>query len=1046
VLICPACGEENPPRFRLCGFCGTPLQAAPSAEVRKTVTILFSDVAGSTAMGEKLDPESLREVMGRYFAVMSAAIERHGGTVEKFIGDAVMAVFGLPQAHEDDALRAVRAALDMRAGLDALNEDLERRYGVTMANRTGVNTGEVVTDEAAGNQRLATGDAVNVAARLEQAAPSMETLLGALTHALVRDAVEVEPVEPLELKGKSERVPAYRLVGLASRERAAATPLIGRADELEQLWAAVAAAESHEGGRLVTVIGEAGVGKSRLLREFTDGLTGSAAVVRGRCLPYGEGITFWPIAEAVRAAAGITDDDPTATARDKVLQLAGGDVEAADRVASAMGLVPAVFAVEETFLGVRRLFEILAADRPLVAVLDDLHWAEPTLLELIADVVERVRRPCLVVGTARPEYADREDAVPDGPSGSRIMLERLGAAAAAEMAAQLLGEDRVDPATVERIVTASDGNPLFVEQMAAMLDEQAPGADLDVPPSILALLAARLDRLAQPERAVLEPAAVAGLTFPRTAVTELVTEGDREHVPERLSSVERRRFIRAHTAVMGDPNSYQFEHILVRDAVYRRLLKRTRAQMHERFVAWADRVNGERAPEYAEITAYHLEQAHAYLADLGPLDDHGRELGHRAGERLAGAGQRAFARGDMHAAAGLLRRAVGLMPELDPDRLALLPDLGEALMDMGEFAEADRVLAGAIAAAQATGDHRLAAEAQLGRLLVQLYGEQGEWGARALREAERAVRVFELVGDQVGLAKAWRIIGSVHATALAYGPATAAVERAIACARLAGDTRQERRNMGALTLACVFGPMPVPEAIERCREIEAGSGGDHRTEGLALCARAQLEAMRGGFDEARTLYVRARTVLTDVGGSMLGASTALDSSTVEMLAGDHAAAERELRRDAELLEEMGERYLLSTMEGVRAQALIALGRHEEAAEACARAESAAAEDDIESQVLVRSVRAELHLHAGRTAEAAAAAAEADALLRGAEAPNIVADLAVVRARIAAAGGDPEAAGRELGRAARLYHDKGNVVAEGRTAEVAVALGLGSVTA
>jgi tetratricopeptide (TPR) repeat protein len=457
-------------------------------------------------------------------------------------------------------------------------------------------------------------------------------------------------------------------------------------------------------------------------------------------------------------------------------------------------------------------------------------------------------------------------------------------------------------------------------------------------------------------------------------------------------------------------------------------------------------VNGERAPEYAEITAYHLEQAHAYLADLGPLDDHGHQLGRRAGERLAGAGQRAFARGDMHAAAGLLRRAVALMPELDADRLGLLPDLGEALMDLGEFAEADRVLAGAIAAARTTGDHRLAAEAQLGRLLVQLYNDEGEWGPRALREAERGIRIFELVGDQIGLAKAWRIIGSVHATALEYGPATVAVERAIACARLAGDTRQERRNMGALTMACVFGPMPVPEAIERCREIEAASGGDHRTEGLALCARAQLEAMRGNFDEARALAARARAVLTEVGGSVLGASTALDSSTVEMLAGDHAAAERDLRRDAELLEAMGERYLLSTMEGVRAQALIALGRHDEAAEACARAEAAAAEDDIESQVLVRTVRAELHLHAGRTADAAAAVAEAEALLKGAEAPAIAADLAVVRARVAAAGGDSGSAGRELARAARLYGDKGNVVGEGRVAEVRSALGLGPVTA
>jgi class 3 adenylate cyclase/tetratricopeptide (TPR) repeat protein len=1045
MLICPACGEENPPRFRLCGFCGTPLAAAPTAEVRKTVTILFSDVAGSTALGERLDPESLREVMGRYFAVMSAAIERHGGTVEKFIGDAVMAVFGLPQAHEDDALRAVRAALDMRAGLDELNADLERRYGVTMANRTGVNTGEVVTDEAAGNQRLATGDAVNVAARLEQAAPAMETLLGALTHALVRDAVEAVPVEPLELKGKSERVPAFRLVGLASRERTTATPLIGRNDELELLRRSVAEAEA-DGGRLVTVVGEAGVGKSRLLREFTEGLEASATVVRGRCLPYGDGITFWPIAEAVRGAAGITEDDATAAAREKVLRLAGGDVEVADRVASAIGLVPAVFAVEETFLGVRRLFEILAAGRLLVVMLDDLHWAEPTLLELIAEVVERVHRPCLVVATARPEYLDREDAVADGPGRTRLMLERLPAGAAAAMAEQLLGGGRVDPATVERIVTASDGNPLFVEQMAAMLDEDVPGAEFDVPPTILALLAARLDRLAQPERAVLEPAAVAGLTFPRAAVAELVTDEDRPHVPERLAAVERRRFIHAHSAVMGDPNSYQFEHILVRDAVYRRLLKRTRAQMHERFVAWADRVNGERAPEYAEITAYHLEQAHAYLAELGPLDADGLELGRRAGERLAGAGQRAFARGDMPAAAGLLRRAVDLMPQLDPDRLGLLPDLGEALMDLGEFAEADRVLAGAIAAAETTGDHRLGAEARLGRLLVQLYGDEQEWGPKALHEAERSIRIFELVGDQIGLAKAWRIMGSIHATALRYGHATAAVERAAACARQGGDLRQERRLMGAFTMACVFGPMPVPAAIERCREIEAGSGGDHRTEGLALCARAQLEAMRGSFDDARVLYARARTVLTDVGGSVLGASTALDSSTVEMLAGDYAAAERQLKRDSELLEAMGERYLLSTMEGVRAQALIALGRHDEAAAACARADEAAAADDIESQVLVRSVRAELDLHAGRTAAAEAAAAEAAALLRGVEAPTIVADLAVIRARIAAAAGDLGGADRELSRAARLYREKGNVVSDGRVAELRATLGLGSVTA
>jgi tetratricopeptide (TPR) repeat protein len=874
----------------------------------------------------------------------------------------------------------------------------------------------------------------------------METLLGALTHALVSDGVEADPVEPLELKGKAERVPAFRLVALVSRDRTSSSPLVGRDDDLELLRVQVGAADAVGTGRLVTVVGEAGVGKSRLLREFTAGLGGSARVVHGRCLPYGEGITFWPLAEAVRSAAAIAEDDHVDAARAKVFALAGEDVDVSDRVASAIGLIPAVYAVEETFWGVRRLFEILAADRPLVVVIEDLHWAEPTLLELVDNVVERVGRPCVVVCTARPELLDRPDAPAEGDGRLRIALDRLGAGDASAMADRLLAGRPVDAATFDRIVAASDGNPLFMEQMAAMLDDADPAADFAVPPTILALLAARLDRLAQPERAVLEPASVAGLAFPSAAVVELTDESMRAGVPDRLVAVERRRFIRSHPAIMGDDNTYEFEHILVRDAVYRRLLKRTRSQLHERFAAWADRVNGDRAAEFAEITAYHLEQAYRYLAELGPLDDHGLALGKRAGERLAGAGQRAFARGDMHAAAALLGRAADLMLEYDPERLGLLPDLGEALMDLGEFAQAEAVLAAAIVDANAVGDHRLAAEISLGRLLVQLYGEEGAWGKRALGEAERARRVFELEGDNHGLAKAWRIISSVHATALRYDLAADAVQRAIECARLAGDLRQERRNAGAFTMACVYGPMPVAAAIEHCREVRRIAGGDRRTEGLALCALSQLEAMRGNFAEARKLYTTARTVLTDIGGGVLGASTALDSSTVELLAGDPVAAERDLVRDTELLERMGERYLLSTMAALLAQALIAQGRYDEAEAACDRAEAAAAADDIESQVLVRSVRALLHLNAGRIDEAAATITAATHLLRGVEAPTIVADAAVVSARVAAAQGDLEAADRELAAAAALYRQKGSVVSEARVTDLRAALGLQPVDA
>lgn len=315
MQICPNCGEENPAKFRLCGFCGSPLAPQlPAQEVRKTVTIVFSDLKGSTAMGEKLDSEAVREVMSRYFDEMKAALERHGGTVEKYIGDAIMAVFGLPRVHEDDALRAVRAAAEMRDHLAALNDELEERWGVTVGNRTGVNTGEVVAGDPTTGQRLVTGDTVNTAARLEQAAPTSQVLLGDTTYRLVRHAVEVEEVEPLELKGKAERVPAYRLVEVREAEtidRRRDSPLVGRERELDLLSGELAAATRDRSCRMVTIVAQAGVGKSRLIEEFGRSATASdARLLRGRCLPYGRGITFWPLVEIVRGAAAIADEDP----------------------------------------------------------------------------------------------------------------------------------------------------------------------------------------------------------------------------------------------------------------------------------------------------------------------------------------------------------------------------------------------------------------------------------------------------------------------------------------------------------------------------------------------------------------------------------------------------------------------------------------------------------------------------------------------------------------------------------------------------------------
>jgi class 3 adenylate cyclase len=421
MKVCAACGVENPDIARFCLACGTQLaEARPPQETRKVVTIVFSDLKGSTSLGEALDSEALREVMTRYFDAMRGELERHGGVIEKFIGDAVMAVFGLPRLHEDDALRAVRAAAGMQAALEALNHELQLVYGVQLANRTGVNTGEVVAGDPTSGQRLVTGDAVNVAARLEQAAGEREVLLGELTYRLVRDDVEVEEVEPLELKGKSEPVPAYRLVGVrqssdASTRRTA--PLVGREHELGVLETALDDAVSSSSCRLVTVVGDAGVGKSRLTSEFLAASRKRALTVSGRCLPYGDGITFWPVAEAVKSLAGIVNEDSATEVRSKLAALAdpaGEGVTA--RLASALGASVEPFPVEELFWSVRRLLSHLAAERPVIFVVEDIHWAEPTMLALVEHLVQACTAPVLVLCPTRPELLEES---PEWSTGAR---------------------------------------------------------------------------------------------------------------------------------------------------------------------------------------------------------------------------------------------------------------------------------------------------------------------------------------------------------------------------------------------------------------------------------------------------------------------------------------------------------------------------------------------------------------------------------------------------------------------------------------------------
>jgi class 3 adenylate cyclase/tetratricopeptide (TPR) repeat protein len=1040
MAICGNCGEQNPDRFKLCGFCGTPLvQTLPAHEVRKTVTIVFSDLKGSTSLGEALDSESLREVLTRYFEEMRAALEEHGGTVEKYIGDAVMAVFGLPTLHEDDALRAVRAAAGMQAALARVNEELERVWGVRLTNRTGVNTGEVVAGDPVAGQRLVTGDAVNVAARLEQAAGALEVLIGEPTYRLVRDFVDVEPVDPLELKGKSERVPAYRLVGVREQQAAPAQgpvrPLVGRDEELEQLRVALGEAVTAASPRLATVVADAGVGKSRLIEELARTVAGQAQILRGRCLAYGRGITFWPVRELLHQAAEIAPSDAPDVAIAKLTELAGEDVAA--RLAGAVGLSERQFPVDEVFWGVRQLFERLADRGPVVFLVEDVHWGEQTLLDLLEHLCRSCEAPLLIVAATRPTLFETRPTWGEQERARRIELRPLSAEHSTAVVSNLLqGSDMLER-LVARIVEAADGNPLYVEQLLAYTLEEGEAAIDSLPPTIDALLSARLDSLNGHERSIVECASVIGLVFAHAAVHELVPEAVQPTLNDHLASLEAKRLI--HRDLRSQDLAWKFDHALIRDAAYGALLKRSRATLHERFADWAEGLNRDRdrETEFEEILGYHLEQAHDYLAELGPLDDRGRELGARGATRLGSAGRRAFARGDMSAASNLLRRAASLLDVEDLRRLELLPELGEALMETGEFAWAEVFLDQAVEGARAHDRTQLEADAILTRLLVRHHAASDleAWRNEVDAETQRLIPILEREAADYELAKAWRMVAFVHGSVCRWEQVAAAQQRALEHARRAARPRQEARASSALTMALRDGPTPVAEAIAHCEKIIEAGLIDRQAEALVLCSLSYLEGMRGNFDYARELYARARTIFLEVGAAVLAAGTSLTSGRIELLAGNAVEAEDHLRRGYDALGEMGERYLRPLVGAVLAQALYVQGKFAEAGALAEEARELADEDDIETQGLWRAVAAQVRAADGDVEDAEVLARESVELLRQTDAPVMQADMLLHLGMVLKDRGQLDEARAVLEEASGLYRDKGVIPADARAGEL-----------
>jgi class 3 adenylate cyclase/tetratricopeptide (TPR) repeat protein len=1006
-----------------------------TAEVRKTVTVLFCDVTGSTSLGESLDPEHLRAVLTRYYDEMNEVLERHGGTVRELIGDALLAVFGAPVAHEDDAVRAVRAAAEMGERLRELNDELERDWGVRLTTRTGVSTGEAVVEGPEAEQPLVLGDSLDVATELEQAAEPGEILLSDATYRLVRDAVRVD--------GTGEPPAAWRLLEVSPGQPGVArrldAPLVGREDELALLREAFERTRATRTCELVTVLGPAGVGKSRLTQEFVAGLGERATVVTGRCLPYGEGITFWPIAELVREAAAISEADPTEDARAKVNALLRGVEDAgpiAEGVAAAIGLADAGAELQEIFWAIRKLLERLARERPLVCLFDDVHWAEPTFLDLVEHLAGWTSDvPLLLLCLARRELLESR------PSWrASIVLEPLGEEASANLIATLLGSGTLADEIALRIGAAAEGNPLFVEELLRMLvddgllqrengDWRATGdlTELALPPTIHALLAARLDRLAPAEREVIQRASVAGKVFWWGAVAELSPESARPEVGSHLQTLVRKELVQPDTSTFAGEDGFRFGHILVRDAAYESIPKSVRAELHERFAAWLERRAGERASEYEEIVGYHLEQAFRSAAELGPVDEGGRGLAARAGERLANAGLRARARGDMAASANLLVRAADLLPADSPERLRLLSKLADALVETGELGRAESVLA----EASDRGDLL----AQLERSFLRLVASREVTHVEIVEEAKRAIPVFEAAGDDAALARAWRLLAFVDGLACLWGSRAEALEQALAPAQRSGDKRQEAAILGGLAQSLYFGSTPARDGIRRCQEILAHAAGLLRVEASVRVSLAGLQAMQKGFVEARRNYRRGREIEQELGFKLRAAAGTMIDANVELLAGDLAAAERELRWGFDTLEAMGETGFLSTVAAMLAGVTYAQGRYEEAEHLAEISEQATAADDLISHVLWRTVRAKLLARRGEHAEAERLAREAVGRMAQTDELDRHGDTLLDLAEVLRLAGREQEATPVVAEALELYEQKENLVSAGKAREL-----------
>ncbi|MEB3983033.1 AAA family ATPase [Mycobacterium sp. 663a-19] len=1016
---CATCGVEASATARFCRACGAPLddRARPApAPARKTVTVLFADLAGSTTFEERVDAETAREVIGGYHELLRSAADRNRAGVTKYIGDGFMAVWGVPEMGADDAGRAVDAAVELQERFVDLASGVSQAHGVELALRVAVNTGEVAV--GAGDADLV-GDALNVAARLEAECPRGHVVVGEETWRSTRGRHRYDSVGQVQVKGRAAPVAVYQWAGRQS-EAAESAIFVGRAGELQRLQAALDATVAAQAARLVTVIGDPGVGKSRLAAEFVESQSG-IRVIQARC-DAEQTVALAPVVEVLRARDLDADLPAGVAERDRVLN---------DLDGLAAG-VPG--SVEETFWALRRFVEVLASAEPLVIVLDDVHWADTLLLDLVEHLTEWVQGvPVLVVALARPELREiRTDLVTVGRWVSDVVhVGGLDPGATAQLAAGVLGASRLPEELAGRLPSSTGGNPLFVRELVGMLVHDGVlvaepagwrltiDADaISIPPTIQALLASRLERLDAPDRRVLEIASVVGLDFSPAAVCAL--EGRAATIKTSLERLRRLELAQPTGAYVGDEPVWRFHHVLIRDVAYRRLLKSDRAQLHERLAGWVEAGGASLAFDADEMVARHLDAAHRYRLELGLRDEHTDDLALRSARCYLASSRRALDRDQLVSAGTQAARGADLAAADGALHAALLSVGCEAFLSAGDVAAGAPLVDGL----DRIADQALAPWATCYRCQFVVYTDP-ERLLEVDTSLQGAIDEFARRGDAVGLAKAYRVRATARARLGRIGDCEADLFDALVAARRGGDHRQITAALSAAPSAALWGPSPVPKAGGRCLDVvrmQRMTTAAPSLEATSLRCLAVLELLRGRPDKARSMLADARRVVADLGLRHGLMETELFAGIIELMVGDAAAAAPHFRTALEGLDALGVGVDAGQAAALLARSVLAQGRVEEADRYATESERLAGHN-LKTAIAWRAARAEILAAQRRHDDAVAMAREAVAVAAATDLVLDHADACLALARVLAAAGDARGAADARRDADALYAAK-----------------------